>query len=105
MIKLNYLYIELPKKVRLVSNAMGLNYCFKPDDTSSYWDPHQEVTLCYSKGTSIGDLFKLAKTGLFDHIYAYLNENNSAHYYDQNQNKVDISGWIDIMQFEEGEDH
>lgn len=104
MIKLNYLYIELPKKVRLISKSMGLNYCFKPEDSFTYWDPNEEANMCYSNGISINDLFKLASTGLFEHIYVLLSEINNAYYYDQNHNKISLTGWIDLLQFEIGED-
>ena len=104
MIKLNYSYIELPKKVRLVSTAMGVNYCFKPEDTFSYWDPYQEATMCYSNGTSISDLFKLASTGLFDHIFVLLSEINDAYYYDKNKKKINLVGWIELLQFEKGKE-
>ena len=48
-------------------------------------------------------LFSLADTGVFDHIFVYLDKDNFAYYYDDNQTKHDIIGWIDLMQFEKGD--
>lgn len=104
MFKLNYLYVELPKKIRLISKCMGMNYYFEPLTTFYYYDPNEEAELCYTEGIGMDDLFKLSETGLFDHIFVYLDKDNFAYYYDDNQIKHDITGWIDLMQFEKGND-
>ena len=103
MIKLNYLYIEFPKKVRLISSRMGMNYYFEPSSCTFYFDPYQEAVLGYSKGMGMNGLFSLADTGVFDHIFVYLDKDNFAYYYDDNQTKHDIIGWINLMQFEKGD--
>ncbi len=103
MVKLNYVYVILPKKVRLISNAMAMNHDFEPNNTIDYYDPNFEVPMSFASDIGIDELFKLAETGLFEHILVYLTEDNMAFYLNNEKEKIDLFGWIDLMQFEKGD--
>lgn len=105
MIKLNYLYIELPKKVRLISEAMGMNHYIEPETAFGFYDPYEDAPLAYTMGIGIDELFKLSETELFDHIFVYLDKDNIAFYYDERNERHNIEGWVDLIQFEKGSNH
>lgn len=96
-LKLYYSYVELPKKVRLISKALFLDHMFEPEN-NSYFDTDHCCEVCDSI-IGVRDLFELSKTFLFDEIYIFVTEENEMYYRDKNNEKVFINGWIEISQF------
>lgn len=98
-----YNYIELPKKVRLISKALCLDHVFYPNE-NCYYDA---IAGCSDIGITditigIEDLFVISKTDLFDNVFCYLDEVNHAYFRDNKNKKIYICGWIDIKQFING---
>lgn len=102
MYKLYYSYVFLPLKVRLISKSLRLDHIIYPDDFSYYDIEHGDDIRMSDKLLGLDALFELSKTNLFDNIYVYLNESNMAYYYQDNEEKVCLAGWIDINQFLDG---
>lgn len=106
MYKLYYNYVELPQKVRLISKPLELDHTIFPNECS-YHDANiccDDICMYHNPVGPVGldQLFKLKNSELFDNIFVYLNEYNAAYYNLSNHDKVDLIGWIDIMQFAYG---
>lgn len=53
---------------------------------------------------TIADFFRLKDTGLYDKIEILVDQNSGAYYRNKDGSKVELVGWIDLMQFESGGD-
>lgn len=83
---LEYLYLELPILVRIVSNKLCLDHTFAPAST--------QVPV------SIEELCVMANSPMYDSIMILLPENVDASYYDDSCNEqIPISGWIELKNF------
>ena len=103
MKKLFHCYVELPKKVRLVSKTLCMDHTFEPREHIY----HNAEVQCSGIGMTdkviaFEDLFNLSKTMLFDNIYACVDEECFAYYRDNKGEKISLIGWIDINQYEDG---
>ena len=89
----------VPDKVRLVSRAMGMDYKFEPDDYDAVFDVNDDFLKNLEPRITIHGLFKLANTGLFDHIYVFADRYTMASYINESGDTIDLFDWFDLMQF------
>jgi len=84
---LKYVYIELPSIVRIKSESLCLDHIFSPDATM--------------KSVSYDDLFKLLNKGYIDSVHAFVPNDSMVYCFDTiNNEKLPVSGWIDLSDFD-----
>lgn len=89
-IKLKYINICPPKKVRIKSERLCLDYTF--DSLSS------------QQCISVADTIKLSQSVYIDKVMIYLDDDNGAYYEDElaDNERVYLRGWYDADMFEDG---
>ncbi len=89
-IKIYYISICPPEKVRIKSECLCLDYTF--DARSS------------QQCVSVGDMIKLSGEPYIDLVMIYLDDDNGAYYIDEmtDEKKIFLHGWYNADFFEDG---
>lgn len=89
-ILLKYISVCPPKKVRIKSERLCLDYTFEP--------------MSSQRCISIGDMLRLAQEQVIDLVMLYFDSDNGAYYVDElaDGKRIYLNGWYNAELFEDG---
>lgn len=97
MKKLYYPNVWPPVDAVVVSEKMNMKRRYNPWLLKDDEELDLEVT--------VADFFKIAKTGDYDTVKILVDDNGVyPYFYDDENRKVSVKGWIDLLEWEDGGD-